>query len=68
MVHFANKAINFRDDLIKANPDQFEGIEKFPGTYHIYLRWDAIPVVYTPGKYPIAIRSLVDKKLDKLLE
>ena len=36
MVHFSNKAINFRDDLIKANPDQFEGIEKFPGTYHIY--------------------------------
>ena len=33
------KMIISRDDLIKAYPDQFEGIGKFPGTYHIYLRW-----------------------------
>ena len=34
--------------IIKAYPDRFEGIGKFPGTYHIYFREDAIPVVYTP--------------------
>ena len=62
------KPINSKDDLIKAYPDQFEGIGKFPGTYHIYLKEDAIPVVRTPRKCPIAIRPLVDKKLDKLLE
>ena len=33
-----------------------------------YISDDEIPVVYTPTKYPIAIRPLVDKKLDKLLE
>ena len=62
------KLINSKDDLIKAYPDQFKGIGKFPGTYHIYLSKDAIPVVHTPQKYPIAIQLLVDKKLDKLLE
>ena len=62
------KPINSKDDLIKAYPDRFEGIGKFPGTYHIYLKEDAIPVVHTPRKCPIAIRPLVDKKLDKLLE
>ena len=42
------KPINSKDDLIKAYPDWFEGIGKFPGTYHIYLKEDAIPVVHTP--------------------
>ena len=49
------KPINSKDDLIKAYPDRFEGIGKFPGTYHIYLKEDAIPVVHTPRKCPIAI-------------
>ena len=62
------KPINSKDDLIKAYPDRFEGIGKFPGTYHIYLKEDAIPFVHTPRKCPIAIQPLVDKKLDKLLE
>ena len=62
------KAINSKDDLIKAYPNQFEGIGKFPGTCHIFLREDAKPVVHTPRKCLIAIRPLVDKKLDKLLE
>ena len=62
------KLINSKDDLFKAYPDQFEVIGKFPVTYHIYLKEDAIPVVHTPRKCPIAIRTLVDKKLDKLLE
>ena len=31
------KPINSKDDLIKAYPERFEGIGKFPGTYHIYL-------------------------------
>ena len=55
------KPINSKDDLIKAYPDRFKGIGKFPGTY-------PIPVVHTLRKCPIAIRPLVDKKLDKLLE
>ena len=62
------KPINSKDDLIKAYPDRFEGIGKSPGTYHIYLKEDAIPVVHTPQKCPITIKPLVDKKLDKLLE
>ena len=62
------KSINSKDDLIKAYPDQFKGIGKFPGTYHIYLKENTKPVVHTPWKCPIAIQPLVDKKLDKLLE
>ena len=63
-----DQPINTREDLIKVYPDSFEGIRKFPGTYHIYLKEDDIPVVHAPRKCPIAIRPLVDKKLDKLLE
>ena len=62
------KLINSKDDLIKAYPDRFEGIGRFPGTYHIYLKEDAIPVVHTSRKCPLAVQPLVDKKLDKLLE
>ena len=62
------KLINFKDGLIKAYPDLFKGIGKFPGTYHIYLTEDTILVVCRPWNCPIAIRPLVDKKLDKLLE
>ena len=64
------KSINSRDNLIKTYPDWFKGIGKFPGTYDIDLREDAIPVVHTPRKclIVIVIRPLVDKKLDKLLE
>ena len=62
------KAIKSKDDLIKAYPDQLEGIGKFLGTYHISLRKDGKPVVHTNGKCSIAIQPLVDKKLDKLLE
>ena len=62
------KLINSKDGLIKAYPDWFKVIGKFPGIYHIYLKEDAIPIVYTPQKCPIAIWPLVDNKLDKLLE
>ena len=31
------KVINFKDDLIKAYPYWFKGIEKLSDTYHIYL-------------------------------
>ena len=62
------KPINSKDDLIKAYPNRFEGIGKFPGTYHIYHKEDTIPLVHTSWKCPIAIRLLVDKKRDKLLE
>ena len=49
------KSVNSKDDLIKAYPDRFKGIGKFPGTYHIFFKEDAIPVVHTPRKCPIAI-------------
>ena len=44
--------INSREDLIKVYPDHFEGIGKFPGTYHMHLKEDAIPVVHPPRKMP----------------
>ena len=62
------RQINFQEDLIKTHLDHFEEIHKFLGTHHIPLKEDAIPVMHTPKKYRIAIRPLVDKKLDKLLE
>ena len=43
------KPINSKDDLTRAYPDRFEGIGKFPSTYHTYLKEDAIPVcAHTP--------------------
>ena len=54
-----------RQDLIDAYPDRFEGIGRFPGTYHITLHEDARPVVHAPHKCPIAMRPLVCAKLDE---
>ena len=50
------KPFSSREDLINAYPDCFEGIRRFPGTYHITLRKDARPVVHAPRKCPIAGR------------
>ena len=60
--------LNTKEDLIKAYPDRFEGIGRFPGTYHITLRNDAKPVIHAPRKCPIAMRPLVCEKLDEFLE
>ena len=59
------KPLSSREDLINAYPDRFEGIGRFPGTYHITLRDDARPVVHAPRKCPIAIRPQVRAKLDE---
>ena len=60
--------LNTKEDLIKAYPDRFEGIGRFPGTYHITLWNDAKPVVHAPRKCPITMRPLVCEKLDEFLE
>ena len=57
--------LSSRQDLIDAYPDRFEGIGRFPGTYHITLRENARPVVHPPRKCPIAMRPLVRAKLDE---
>ena len=44
------KPINSYEDLIKTYPESFEGIGKFPGTYYIHLKEDAICVVHAPQK------------------
>ena len=62
------KPFSSREDLINAYPDHFEGIGRFPGTYHITLRKDARPVVHAPRKCPIATRPLVREKLDEWLK
>ena len=59
---------NTKEDLIKAYPDRFEGIGRFPGTYHITLWNDAKPVIHAPRKCPITMRPLVHEKLDEFLE
>ena len=66
--HPNSEPLNTKEDLIKAYPDRFEGIGRFPGTYHITLRSDAKPVVHAPRKCPIAMRPLVREKLDEFLE
>ena len=40
-------------------PELFNGLECFPGTYHIELSVDAIPVVHSPRKIPVAQRENV---------
>ena len=62
------KTLSSREDLINEYPDRFDGIGRFPGTYHITLREDAKPVVHAPCKCPIAMRPLVREKLDEWLE
>ena len=60
--------INCSKDLIKAYPDQFDGIGQFPGTYHITLYDDANAVVHAPRKCPIAMWPLVHEKLDEFID
>ena len=60
--------LNTKEDLIKAYPDRFKGIGCFPGTYHITLCSDAKPIIHAPQKCPIAMRPLVQEKLDDFME
>ena len=57
-----------KEDLIKAYPDRFEGIGCFPGTCHITMHSDAKPIIHAPWKCPIAMRPLVQEKLDQFME
>ena len=50
-----NLKVTNSKELIKAYSDQFEGIRKSTGTYHISLREDAKLVVHIPRKCLIAI-------------
>ena len=62
----AAKSIRSTDDLIKEFPDQFTGIDRFPGKYKISLHHDVHPVIYAPGKWPIALQLKVKEHLDKM--
>ena len=46
------KTINSKDDLIKVSRIDSKELESFPGTYNIYVREDALPVVHTPQEIP----------------
>ena len=59
--------LNSSEDLIKAYPNQFEGIGQFPGTYHITLYSDTKPVVHAPTMCLIAMQPLVHEKLGKFI-
>ena len=59
--------LNSSEDLIKAYPDWFEGIDQFPGTYHITLCDDVKPVIHAPRKCLIAMQPLVCEKLDEFI-
>ena len=65
--HLNSPPLNTKD-FIKAYPDRFEGIGHFPGTYHITLCSDWKPIIHAPRKCPIAMRLLVQEKLDEFLE
>ena len=61
--------LNFpKPEIGSVNPNWFEGIGQFPGTYHITLHDDTEPVVHVPRKCPIAMQPLVCVKLDEFID
>ena len=66
IAHEAAKSIRSTDDLIKEFPDQFKGIDRFPGKYKIRLRHDAHPVIHAPRKCPITLCPKVKEHLNKM--
>ena len=66
--HDLTSPLNSGKDLIKAYPNQFEGIGQLSGTYHITLCDDAKPMVHVPRKCPITMLPLVFKKLDEFID
>ena len=47
-------------------PDLFNGIGAIPGPCKIHLKHDAIPVIHSPRKTPIALRDKVKAELDRM--
>ena len=66
--HDLTSPLNSSKDLIKAYPDQFEGIGQLPGTYHIILCGDVKPVVHVARKCPNTVSPLVHEKLDEFID
>ncbi|XP_054769307.2 uncharacterized protein K02A2.6-like [Lytechinus pictus] len=58
--------IKSTQDLVAAYPDQFQGIGRFPGEYHITLEENAEPVVHPPRKFPIHLRDELKEELDRM--
>ena len=53
--HDLTSPLNSSEDLIKAYPNQFEGIGQFPGIYHITFCDDTKHVAHAPRKSPIVM-------------
>ena len=47
-------------------PNQFTGLGKFPGKYHIDIDSEAKPVVRTPRRYPIHLKDEIQEALDEM--
>ena len=60
--------LNSSEDPIKAYPNWFEGIDRFPRTYYITHHDDAKPVVHAPRKCLITIWPLVYEKRDGFID
>jgi hypothetical protein len=47
-------------------PDRFTGLGCFPGTVELELKENAEPVIHTPQRCPIHLKSEIQSELDKM--
>ena len=55
-----------KEKILHEYRDVFEGLGCLPGEYNITVDPSYIPVVHPPRRLPIAIRELVQRKLDEM--
>ena len=64
----AQKTTSPKQALLDSYPECFKGIGAFPGTYHIQLRDDAVPVIHPPRRVPEALREPLRQELRRMQE
>ena len=64
----AKTTVSGKEDLKQRFPDRFDGIGKFEGEYHIVVDPNVAPVVHSPRRCPLPIKSDIKKELDKMVE
>ena len=55
-----------QNDMIKEHSDVFGALGTFPGVHKIYLKPDAVPVILSPCRIPVALRDKLERELKRM--
>ena len=63
---FAVKSVSNTEEVIENYKEIFKGLGCLEGKSHIYLKENAVPVIYPARKVPVALKAKLKEELDRM--